>query len=355
MTTAAEPATYPAVWFDGRRAVRQAARVHCDKGAWLVVEVDGHANCHALADVAAGERWRHGPWPVGLPDGSTLWLDDTAQALIGALPQTRPWVRAWCASRLRLALVTLALVVVLLWLDRQGIGLFAQGALQVLPRAVDVHAGTVFMKHFDAAYLRESSISQQRQVAIRERFEAAAAQHAPGLKVRLIFRAHKDGNNFNAFAAPDGTICLLDGLTDKFTDDEVMAVLGHELGHVVHRHAMQRVAASIGFVALAGVVWGDVSSVATIGASTVKTLSHSRDAERQADAYARSFVAHVQLPPQVLLASWRKMSDEMQHAGAGTGADAPGWLATHPGIDDRIRAEQQYLDTIGAKQKEKQP
>ena len=46
----------------------------------------------------------------------------------------------------------------------------------------------------------------------------------------------------NAFACGDGSIRIFAGLMELMTDDEVLAVIGHEIGHVVHqgtKHAMK--------------------------------------------------------------------------------------------------------------------
>ena len=83
---------------------------------------------------------------------------------------------------------------------------------------------------------------------------------APGVDVRVEFRA----GEVNAFALPGGIIVVFDELVELAGDDErVLGVLGHELGHVVHRHSTRQLIQALGIAALAGVVWGDFSSVAS--------------------------------------------------------------------------------------------
>jgi Zn-dependent protease with chaperone function len=351
MSVTDETLVVQGVWFDGQRAARQEATVQVVDNRQMKLHVDGTERAYPLAELRLAERWRDGPWPLALPDGSTLWLDETAGPLLNRLPSTYGLLRVWREEAWRVMLVAVALVALLVWLDRQGIGMLAQGAVQLLPRAVDEHVGHKIIEQFDRKRLSVSNVGAERQAAIRERFEAAAARLAPEVKVRLLFRSYRsagggaeagdgdDPRNFNAFAAPDGTICLLDGLTAALSDDEVMAVLGHELGHVVHRHGMNRIAHSIGFLALAGLVWGDGSTFVSTAAAGLQTLRYSRDAERQADAYARSFIAHLQLPPQSLLGTWMKFAQRQ----ASSGGQLPSWMSTHPGLDERIDTERRLL------------
>lgn len=280
-----------------------------------------------------------------MPDGSTVWLNDPAPAIERALHEASDarWARWARASWLHMTAVALMLVAFVVWLDRQGIGWAAQTALFAVPKSLDKHVGAVVMGRIDGRYLRLSSIDDERQMALRERFEQAVARQTPGTQVRLIFRASKEGSSFNAFAAPDGTICMLDDLTQALSDDEVMAVLGHELGHIVHRHGMRRVMESVGLVAAAGVVFGDASSVAGTLASTVQFLRYSRGAEREADDHMRRFVAAEKLPPEVILGVWGKFKKHTESRGA---PGLPGWLASHPGLDERIQIQQSRMQTV---------
>jgi Zn-dependent protease with chaperone function len=354
------PATTAATWFDGRLARPRPAIAWLDPHGGLCVEVVPDATSaaqrlrHPIAQVHASERWADAPRPLALPDGSTLWLNEVAPVIERALPE--PWHTRWAgwarATWQRMAVVSLLLVGFVVWLDRQGIGLAAQAGLFAVPTKVDKHLGSVVMKTVDGLYPHVSSIDDERQGRLRERFEAAVERQAPGTPVRLIFRAAKEGGGFNAFAAPDGTICLLDELTASLSDDEVMAVLGHELGHVVHRHGLRRVMESVGLLALAGAVFGDASTVASTLVSTAQTLRYSRAAETQADAYMREFVAEEGLPPHVILGAWSKLKTRAQAQGAD---GFPAWLSTHPELDERIQIEQVRIERARDQRKEPQP
>jgi Zn-dependent protease with chaperone function len=94
----------------------------------------------------------------------------------------------------------------------------------------------------------------------------------------------------NAFALPGGTVYLLDGLLQKAENpDEVAGVMAHELGHVHHRDSLRRIIQAGGTSYLIGLLFGDVmggGAMVYIGRELFDS-SHSRAAERAADAFAR--------------------------------------------------------------------
>lgn len=103
----------------------------------------------------------------------------------------------------------------------------------------------------------------------------------------------------NAFALPGGKVYLLSGLLDKArSQDEVVGVLAHELGHLEHRDHLRRVIATGGTALLVGVVLGDVTggSAMVVVGNSILNAAHSRDAEAQADAFAAQTLARLGRP-----------------------------------------------------------
>jgi Zn-dependent protease with chaperone function len=93
----------------------------------------------------------------------------------------------------------------------------------------------------------------------------------------------------NALALPGGKILLLDGLLEKAqSPDELAGILAHELGHVKHRDGMRKLVQTGGTSFLIGLLFGDVTGAgaALFAARSLLDASYSRDAERDADAFA---------------------------------------------------------------------
>lgn len=98
-----------------------------------------------------------------------------------------------------------------------------------------------------------------------------------------------DHEMVNAFAAPGGQIVIFRGLIDEAESaEEVAAVLGHEIGHVVARDPTRLTLRSVGSAGILSVVLGDVTGGTVIAAAGDHLLqtSYTRDAEAAADIYA---------------------------------------------------------------------
>jgi Zn-dependent protease with chaperone function len=337
---------------------------------------------HHVSTLTVSEPFDGVPLSVGLPDGSTVWIDENDRHLGLALFErhtkhrsglSRPWVHRLIRSWPAVMACLLGTVVLLAWYDRQGASLVATAALQVMPHRVDEVVGDAAWATIHKQWLTASQVHPDRRLAIERRFQELASQVAPDQRLMLRFHRLKpkaataaddgeeaeleageapraepspptrpirpDDGGFNAFALPNGTLVLLDGITDALTDDELMVVLGHEVGHVVHRHSMKQVVRSFSLLAVANVALGDFSSVLATSVSTLQTFRYSRDAEREADAYGRAWMAKAGLPRGTEAAVWRKFKAVMQAHGAD---EIPDWLSTHPSPDERLKTAHDF-------------
>jgi Zn-dependent protease with chaperone function len=150
----------------------------------------------------------------------------------------------------------------------------------------------------------------------------------------------------NAFALPDGTIVMLDELVELTKDDnEIIAVLAHERGHVERRHAMRMVLQSsvVGLV-LAWYV-GDVSGLLATAPAIIMQAKYSRDMEREADEYAEQTMLANGLSPCLLgtildkleAAHLAKVREKHPEADAAKDSGAMDYLSSHPATSERMR------------------
>ncbi|MFY8086979.1 MAG: M48 family metallopeptidase [Rubrivivax sp.] len=357
MTPSSEPiaataATATGRWFDGLSTQPRRVTVVQVAGPSLELRASEGADPMPTASTAAvlarwplqqarfGEAWQAHPTPVQGPDGSTLWLDaqhgaEARQWARQARQQTRePLVQRWIASWSAAVVALVCAIAVIVWFDRVGAGWLAQASLPLIPRSVEKGLSKQLMQHVDQRWPESRMVQQERRERIVERFHAVARTMEVPVPITLQFRRDGIQAGFNAMALPDGHIILFDGLTEALTDDEIMAVLGHELGHVVHRHGMQRLMRGAGLLTVAGVAVGDFSSVLGSLVGGLQTLHYSRDDEREADAYGRQFAAAAGLRPDIWLSVWRKFREVQDAQGGG---EVPGWMSTHPTLDERLK------------------
>jgi len=143
------------------------------------------------------------------------------------------------------------------------------------------------------------------------------------------------GEEINAFALPGGPVYITYGLLSKLrTDDQIAGVLGHELGHIVLRHAAEKLAEHLRYNA---VLWaiqrllgGEAVQVAQIGAALL-SLKYSRDQEREADRFGFELVCRAGYDPRELI----QVFQLFQRLGASYGMLE--FLSTHPDPGNRIR------------------
>ncbi len=137
----------------------------------------------------------------------------------------------------------------------------------------------------------------------------------------------------NAVALPGEQVLLMDGLLQQAeSQEEVLGVLAHEVGHVRERHVMTAVLRQFGLsILLSGADSGVLSNAAGIA-----SLGYTRDAEREADDYARERLNDAQVSPLGAAAFFERMREKS--GGSGEDNELVGWLASHPSSGERAKA-----------------
>jgi len=321
---------WPATRFDGRSGAGTPVMVLLE-GTNLCIEEGGRTERWPVAQTVIRESFEHAPTMVHLPDGATLEVRDPRRTLPAALRgagRSESLVvrmqRRWPA----VLLATVALVAGLSWTYAVGLPAFADRIAQWMPYRVEAGVGAPLLKSLDYYVFRPSALPRDRREAIARMFEEAARRSAPDVPVRLEFR----GGDANALALPGGVIVLLDELTEVAQDDDqLLGILAHELGHVVHRHPMRQVTQAIGLFAIAGVLWGDVSAIAANATAILGAMHYSRGFEHEADAFALALLQREGRSALALDAVFARLAERVQSEGGAL----PEFLSTHPETDER--------------------
>jgi beta-barrel assembly-enhancing protease len=145
----------------------------------------------------------------------------------------------------------------------------------------------------------------------------------------------------NAFAVPGGNIIMTRELIEKAdAPEEVAGVLAHEIGHVYYRHPEAQLVRLTGMQVLSSVFTGSKGgNMSTNLAFLATLLQYSRNAEAEADAYARETMVKASIDPMGLKTFFEKIQKLEGDAKISKGAfTALGNLfSTHPGTEDRIK------------------
>ena len=165
-----------------------------------------------------------------------------------------------------------------------------------------------------------------------------------------------DSPQVNAFALPGGYIGVYTGMLDVAQNaDQLAAVMGHEVAHVLAHHSNEKVSRSqltgtglqllnIGLAAY-GVEGADtLTQLAALGTKVFFTLPYGREQETEADVMGVELMARAGFNPAASVDLWHNMAKASEGA-------PPEMLSTHPSHDTRIKeltaqqqsAQQYYL------------
>lgn len=182
---------------------------------------------------------------------------------------------------------------------------------------------------------------------IGRRISGVAQIDLPGTEWEFVLF---DKSEPNAFAMPGGKVGVNSGLITlaRGSEDEVAAVIGHEVAHVAFRHSNKRMSQAVGIALGAVIVETAIRNKSNsdralargvYGAGTALGLAlpFSRSQEREADHRGLYYSAMAGYDPRAAISFWQKM----QKAGGGK---VPEFLSTHPDSGKRIEFLESHMD-----------
>ncbi len=148
--------------------------------------------------------------------------------------------------------------------------------------------------------------------------------------------------SINAFATMGGFVYIHTGLIQTADNEaELASVIGHEIGHIVGRHAVEQMrqrAVSQGLLSAAGL---DRSQAVQIGVELAVSRPNSRSDELEADRLGLENLKKANYAPAGMISFMKKLLQK--------GGSVPSFLSTHPATEERIRELQQQIDPATAK------
>jgi Zn-dependent protease with chaperone function len=324
-------------YHDGRSSQGHAVRVSVDAGI-VHVRGDGVEIAVPLSRVRIEPRLGDLPRRLDLPEGASVLVEagfDLPGGDAGAPARLEGWVNE-LEIRWGAALAAAVVVVALLWGGIVfGVPALARVAAARMHPGVERQMGVQALATLDRLALEPSALPEARRTALAARF--TTLMHLAGGDYVLEFRK-SPAVGPNAFALPGGTVVLLDELVATARhDDEIAAVLAHEIGHLHGRHTMRHVLqTSVAGIVVAAVV-GDVLSVSSYAAALPAFLleaRYSRGFELEADAFGLALLDQAGIDRAHFVRFLTRM--EQEHP-----SGVPGFLSTHPRAAERGRGAAQ--------------
>lgn len=163
----------------------------------------------------------------------------------------------------------------------------------------------------------------------------------------------EQNDQVNAYCMPGGKIMVFTGLIEKLkaTDDELAAVIGHEIAHALREHGRERMsiasAQQMGLMGLSVLASTSKSpnaaaagvQAAALGSSLFFALPNSREQEREADRIGLELSARAGYNPNAAVSLWQKMAQQ-------GGSAPPEFLSTHPSNQARINELKAMIPTV---------
>ncbi len=181
---------------------------------------------------------------------------------------------------------------------------------------------------------------QERLERIGQRISAVSDRKDLKYQFNIV-----NAREFNAFAIPGGSVYVNSGLMAAANDDELAAVVAHEVGHIAARHSVKRLQAVLGYQLLSSIALGVSGQQQVLQAVDVVfnviVLGYGRKDEFLADKLGIKYAQAAGFNPYGMVSFFQKLKQE----GKNTGLNLV-FLSSHPPIDERIKQAQEEISVL---------
>ncbi|MEM6604847.1 MAG: M48 family metallopeptidase [Pseudomonadota bacterium] len=321
-------------YFDGQRSGGSEAQlVLLSEGIRLqLAEV---SRTYARNELRVTPPVGHGDWVIELPDGGSLRVsDDDFVSHLSESLGGKSWVGV-LEKKWRWAAAALVLTVSVVWAAVTiGIPAAAKQIAHAVPPDLEAEISEQSLSALDGVVFSPTALSREQQERLQYLFNEVRATRPEFSAYRMELRKSRIGPN--AFAVPGGVVIMTDELVQlTASDDELLAVIAHEVGHLYERHGLRTLLQNSASAVLIASITGDLTNI-TAFAAAVPTLllqsRYSRDFEREADAFAFQYLHSKDISTDVL-------SDLLIRMEQSLGTDDEGrlgsWFSSHPRSEER--------------------
>ncbi len=326
-----------AFYYDGASSTQHPVTVEFhDNGEVQVIGGNIDYRTH-YSSIRISSRLGHTPRSLFLENGAKLEISDN-----DAIDQInryfdRGFWAAWLdkieknASYVGLAVI---LTILLIWLGINTVIPFgAKIAANQVPDSFSKSIGQQTLQTLDDWMLKPSHLAPPRQRQLQHQFQLLL-QNRTTPPILLLFRNSPE-IGANAFALPGNIVIITDQLVDLAeNDDQILAVLAHETGHVIQRHGLRSLLQNSVTALLLAITLGDLTSLSSIAATLPTVLlqsRYSRQFEREADQYAVTLLENQHRSPKALSRILTLLSKQQN-----SNSDFD-FLSSHPALSERLK------------------
>ncbi len=158
----------------------------------------------------------------------------------------------------------------------------------------------------------------------------------------------------NAFACADGSVRVFSSLMDIMSDEELLGVIGHEIGHVAHRDSKKGFRTALLTSALKDGISSQGGKAATLTDSQLGDLTealvnarYSQKQECAADDYGYEFLKKAGKNPWAMALSFQKLKSLQEQSDGSSSSKLNQLFSTHPDLDLRIERMEERATSEG--------
>lgn len=333
------------LFFDGKRSVGHVAHIRLVDDD-LLLDLGGREERFPAVQAKLGTQVGQAVSYLWLGGGAVFESGDQAGlAKLARLAGGQPGEPAWLhrlETSWRLILASAVLVIALFAASLAwGVPWLSSTIAHAVPPKLEAWVGEQSLQTLDQLWMEPSKLDQARQEAVQSAFQAhllALETDYPGHGLRVLLRS-SDAIGANALALPGGVIVFTDDLVRLAEDDdELVAILAHEVGHVIHRHSLRGIVQSSLALWLVLSITGDMSAASDLTTSLpaiLTNLGYARAMEWEADGFALDYLLQSNIDPM-------HFAHIMQRLQAAQDAESDSsrfseFLSSHPPTTDRIQ------------------
>jgi predicted Zn-dependent protease len=170
-----------------------------------------------------------------------------------------------------------ALILGIIW----GLGLLLNSLIGLIPPQVEQTLGKLIIPSFEQQ--AQPSPTQDSLNQLLDRLEShLPPEQSQGRNYRVLYLPE---STVNAVAIPGDVVIIYKGLLEQMgSENELMMVLGHELGHFAHRDHLRGLGRTLLFQAVVGYFLGDAGALQSVVVNAVQTVGNARFSQSQETA-----------------------------------------------------------------------
>ncbi len=204
--------------------------------------------------------------------------------------------------------------------------------VSIFPRSTEEKMG----KSFKETFLASAEVDTNKTKAVNEFYSY--------LKVPTEYKIHFTVVNSdiqNAFALPGGEIVIFSSIIDSMkTYNELVALMGHEVGHVEKRHSLKMLFRNASNYLIISALTQDFSGIISVlldNAGSLGQMAYSREKEEESDEFGFEVIKINSTDPKGMVDLFEQLNKGHE------GFDMPVFLQTHPSLQSRIKVTEERI------------